>query len=160
MVQVRRVTMATMVDDYSDRLKEAMEDRNVDEAFVSKKLKVSPQAVRKVLLGGSNTFSAENNAKAAKLLNVNPDWLVLGRAEPKSRVFGSALQTVATPQDMLRALRARVIERNPDERESAASLVAKYLAGEQESERTLNAVTAMLSESTSDPKPKAKRDAA
>ncbi len=123
---------------YSDRLKAAMKDRKVDVATLAAHLDVSYQAVRKVTeLNGA--FGAENNAKAARFLNVNPDWLALGWW-PKSRQVGN----VTTAADAVKLLRALAGQRNPDERRAIADLVRSYLAAETASEATAAAISAML----------------
>jgi phage repressor protein C with HTH and peptisase S24 domain len=48
---------------------------------------VSYQAVKKVLDGFSSAFSASNNSVAARLLNVNSDWLATGQG-PQSQSPG------------------------------------------------------------------------
>ncbi|WP_156774010.1 helix-turn-helix transcriptional regulator [Bordetella bronchialis] len=78
--------VSTMVE-YSDRLREAMEDAGYDPTSLAKHLRVSYQAVKKVLDGKSNAFNAINHAEAARLLNVSSDWLALGDV-PKTRSGG------------------------------------------------------------------------
>ena len=63
---------------YSDRLKAALERAGVKTQALATALGVSYQAVKKVLDGGSRAFTAENNAKAARFLNVPADWLATG----------------------------------------------------------------------------------
>ena len=65
-----------LMPSYSDRLKRAMDERGLDIPTLAAKIGVSYQAVRKATKGGG--MSAENNAKAAKVLGVNSDWLALG----------------------------------------------------------------------------------
>jgi len=71
---------------YWDRLAAAMgltvsatdEQRREAVARLARKLGVSYQAVDKYRRGTSGTMSAENNLKAARHLQVNPDWLASG----------------------------------------------------------------------------------
>lgn len=70
-----RLQTSTVVD-YSDRLQAAMTAAKVDKTALANELGISYQAVRKALEGGK--FSAANNAKAAKFLNVSSDWLATG----------------------------------------------------------------------------------
>lgn len=76
--------IATMVD-YRERLNVAMTAAKMDTKELAKRLGVSYTAARKVVEGLSKTFSAENNAVAARELNVASDWLALGEG-PKDRV--------------------------------------------------------------------------
>lgn len=64
--------------EYSERLAWAMKQRGVSVRDLADKLDVSYQAAKKVLDGKSAAFSAPNNARAAKLLGVDSDWLALG----------------------------------------------------------------------------------
>src|SRR5690606_37038126 len=64
--------------DYGDRLQRAMDEAGVTVAQLAAELDASYQAVKKVLDRRSTAFSAANNAKAAKFLNVSSDWLALG----------------------------------------------------------------------------------
>lgn len=80
---------STMVE-YSDRLREAMNDAGYDSASLAKQLHVSYQAVKKVLDGKSNAFNAINHAEVARLLKVSSDWLALGDV-PKERAAGEAV---------------------------------------------------------------------
>lgn len=56
-----------------------MADAGLDVSGLASKMKISYQAVRKAVQGGQ--FSAENNAKAAKLLKVSSDWLAIGEGQ-------------------------------------------------------------------------------
>lgn len=68
-----------MVDTYQDRLADAMKVAGYDIARLAREMgNISYQAVAKVLSGASGSFNATNNAKAARLLGVNPDWLADG----------------------------------------------------------------------------------
>ena len=68
---------ATMVE-YKDRLAEAMRDRTVSASALAKHLKISYQAVKKVLDGKSGAFTASNNDEAAAFLGVSSRWLSRG----------------------------------------------------------------------------------
>jgi len=46
---------------------------------MARALGLSYQGVKKVLDGGSSSFSAANNAAAAAFLGVNPSWLAAGK---------------------------------------------------------------------------------
>jgi SOS-response transcriptional repressor LexA len=63
---------------YGSRLLIAMEARNATRKDLAAALGVSVQAVGDVLRGKSSAFTAENNAKAAQFLRVDPNWLATG----------------------------------------------------------------------------------
>ncbi|NHC62202.1 S24 family peptidase [Paenalcaligenes suwonensis] len=75
--------ISTMVD-YSERLVWAMKRAGADERWLSGRLGVSYQAVKKVVDGKSSALNAANNSFAARLLGVNSDWLATGDGEPES----------------------------------------------------------------------------
>lgn len=57
-------------------------------------LGVDPNAVTKVLRGGTKQMSAENSSKAARHLKVDPDWLATGEGSmhsSKAWPFGAAI---------------------------------------------------------------------
>lgn len=72
-----------MVEEYKDRLKHAMLAAMVSTPRLAEQMGLSYQAVRKVLQGGSRSFTAENNARAAYVLGVDPNWLATGSPKPK-----------------------------------------------------------------------------
>lgn len=68
--------------EFGERLKWAMQHRPGGEWTVrqlSSAMGLSYQAVRKVLIGESRAFTAENNDKAASLLGVHSRWLATGK---------------------------------------------------------------------------------
>jgi SOS-response transcriptional repressor LexA len=70
--------------DYKDRLRWAMSNRKppATRKDLSLALGISVQAVGLVVRGETGSFTAENNARAAKLLGVNASWLATGKGEP------------------------------------------------------------------------------
>lgn len=50
-------------------------------------LGITRQAIDKLLKGGSNEMSASNNARAARLLNVDPTWLATGEGTARPAEF-------------------------------------------------------------------------
>lgn len=60
-----------------------MKAAEVSTTALAKALGVSYQAVRKVLLGGQ--FGTDNNAAAARVLNVSSDWLATGKGPRHTR---------------------------------------------------------------------------
>lgn len=75
--------LATMVE-YGERLVQVMQERNVKARDLARVLKVTYQAVKKVMDGKSSAFNAVNHAQVAKYLGVSSDWLALGEG-PKER---------------------------------------------------------------------------
>lgn len=68
-----------MVDEYKDRLKEAMADKKMSRQQLADALGISYQAVRKVLIGESGGFELENHNAACRVLGVCSDWLLSGK---------------------------------------------------------------------------------
>lgn len=69
--------ISTMVE-YKDRLITGMKRAGISIPALSREIGISYQAVKKVVDGVSTSFSAINNAKAAQVLKLNPDWLATG----------------------------------------------------------------------------------
>jgi transcriptional regulator with XRE-family HTH domain len=66
---------------YGKRLQQALERAKKDRAALAAELQVSVQAVGQVITGGrsgTQTFTAENNSKAARFLRIDPHWLATG----------------------------------------------------------------------------------
>lgn len=63
---------------YGERLNDAMKLRTVSTSMLAKEIGITYQAVKKILDGKSAALSAENNAKAAKYLQINSYWLATG----------------------------------------------------------------------------------
>lgn len=63
---------------YSDRLKAAMSLRIVNTPQLAAAMKVSYQAVKKVLDGKTSAFGSVNNLEAARYLSVDSEWLAAG----------------------------------------------------------------------------------
>lgn len=78
--------------EYSDRLAWAMERAGYDVRRLSDALNMSYQAVKKVVDGKSSAFSAVNNAKASRILEIESDWLALGDSEPPGDVIKPSQQ--------------------------------------------------------------------
>ena len=64
--------------EYKDRLIKAMKRAGMSITDLSRELGMSYQGVKKVTDGGSIAFNAANNAKAAQILKISPDWLATG----------------------------------------------------------------------------------
>lgn len=106
MVHARAYRIATMVE-YCDRLKEAMTDEHVTVAALAAHMNLSYQAVKKVLDGKTNAFTASNNDIAARFLKVSPSWLATGRL-PK-RPAASTAAAEAGPASIEAGLSPRAL---------------------------------------------------
>lgn len=99
--------MQTMVSSYWSRLKPEMDARGWGIQQMADKLGVSFQAVAKVRDGGA--FGSENNLKAARLLDVTPEWLATGRgvkrlredSRPAQPLQANALAQLASPSPFM-----------------------------------------------------------
>ncbi|MFW8567039.1 S24 family peptidase [Orrella sp. 11846] len=69
-----------------------MERAGYDVRRLSDALNMSYQAVKKVVDGKSSAFSAVNNAKASRILEIESDWLALGDSEPPGDVIKPSQQ--------------------------------------------------------------------
>lgn len=69
--------------EYKDRLALAMKDAGKNESELAGSLKVSYQAIKKVLAGTTNALTAANNSNAAKFLGVDSHWLATGNGQQK-----------------------------------------------------------------------------
>lgn len=65
--------------EYKDRLHLALKEAEKSTQDLADHLKVSYQAVKKVLDGKSTAFTAINNAKAAEFLGISSFWLATGK---------------------------------------------------------------------------------
>lgn len=80
-----------------------MKARTVTVAELADALKISYQGVRKILLG-PGAFTAKNNEKAARFLNVSSRWLATGSGRMEQADDADEVKTV-NEQDLRRALR-------------------------------------------------------
>lgn len=71
------------MSDYADRLGEAMQLERMDVTALAKGLRVSYQAVKKVIDGRTHAFTADNNVRAARLLKVDSEWLATGEGQAR-----------------------------------------------------------------------------
>lgn len=74
---------------YGERLAHAMTlpGNETDAVALAEDLGVSRQAITKLLKGGSTEMTASNNARTARLLNVDPVWLAIGDGVPRPEEF-------------------------------------------------------------------------
>lgn len=96
--------------EYKVRLQKAMDASSVSTSALAAELKISYQAVKKVVDGMSSAFTASNNSKAAAFLKVRPDWLATGTGamrasdtegmlnseQPANRTHGQSIQSLVT----------------------------------------------------------------
>lgn len=73
-----------MVSSYQNRLNEAMTDAGIGVGELARRLGLTYQAVRKVTIGTTKSFNADNNAKAARELGISPDWLANGSGDRRA----------------------------------------------------------------------------
>lgn len=68
---------------YKERLAHAIELAKSDRQALAVGLGISAQAVGQALGGATKALTAENNAKAARVLGVDAYWLATGEGEPR-----------------------------------------------------------------------------
>ena len=71
------------MNDYKDRLQQAMDRAEKKTPELSKATGVSVQAIYKLLNGKSKSMSAEHNEAAAAFLGVSSRWLATGKGTPE-----------------------------------------------------------------------------
>jgi transcriptional regulator with XRE-family HTH domain len=84
---------------YDERFAALLKERKLTAAEMAARLRISYQAVKKIVDGKSKMMAADNNAKAAAILGVDSDWLATGEGS-KAR---------STPQFSQAALRVAAI---------------------------------------------------
>lgn len=96
---------------YDERFAALLTERGLTEKDVAAALGVSYQAVKKIVDGKSKMMAADNNARAAALLNVDSDWLATGdgHRERGRSPFSPAAQKVAQQFDQLTPEQQRTI---------------------------------------------------
>lgn len=110
-----------MVEEYKDRLAKAMKRASFGTQALADALQVSYQAVRKVLEGGK--FGTTNNAKAAKILQVNSDWLATGRGPMTGSTTSREFQGAWPSEE----IRQRLIKLKPKDIAKLDGIVRLYL---------------------------------
>lgn len=116
--------------DYSDRLKSAMEAENVSTQMLADHLKVSYQAVKKVLDGKSKAFSAPNHEDACELLKVSGKWLAKGEGPRRAPAAeGNAAVTSDLAEDEWMAEGRRILSAlGPEDRRAAVLQLRVFVA--------------------------------
>lgn len=69
--------------EYKDRLTQALALARRSTKDLQEHLGVSYQAMKKLENGKTKAFSAENNARAARFLDVDAYWLATGEGQPR-----------------------------------------------------------------------------
>lgn len=77
MVLAKTHNLTTMVD-YWQRISAALKHARITQKELQEGLKISYQAMKKLEDGKTKSLSAENNARAARILDVNSYWLATG----------------------------------------------------------------------------------
>lgn len=101
----------------SERLKYALELRGMSAAELSRKLGVSKASVSLWLSSATKDLTATNALNAAKLLNVDPYWLVFGTGGPEAKLSSQEQNILGT----IRRL-------DPESKELAEKLISKISA--------------------------------
>jgi transcriptional regulator with XRE-family HTH domain len=63
---------------YDERFSGLLRERGITARAMADRLQVSYQAVKKIVDGKSKMMAADNNARAAAILDVDSDWLATG----------------------------------------------------------------------------------
>lgn len=83
---------------YDERFAALLAERRLTPKDMADQLKVSYQAVKKIVDGKSKMMAADNNARAAAILGVDSDWLATGegsRERGKAAFSPGALRVAA-----------------------------------------------------------------
>ena len=116
--------------DYSERIAASMKHAGVSVSKLAAHLAISYQAVKKVVDGKSHAFTAENNAKAAAFLGVDPNWLATGKGVMlQCSTETSPPATVKVPTTVastLSNLGDLLMQASPKTRAAAADLLSRY----------------------------------
>lgn len=83
---------------YDERFAALLRERGITAGDMAGCMKLSYQAVKKIVDGKSKMMAADNNARAAAILGVDSDWLATGegsRERSKAPYSASALRVAA-----------------------------------------------------------------
>lgn len=113
--------LAYSMSTFAERLQLALAESGKTRAELAAALEISPQAVGQQLAGATKSMTAENAARAARLLQVDLHWLCTGEgtmlAQPPGQSFANrisiaaaelALQFDSVPLERQRALYAQL----------------------------------------------------
>ena len=134
---------------YAERLAHAMSqsENPLTAVELAEAMGITRQAIDKLLKGGSKEMSASNNARAARLLNVDPTWLATGEGTARPAEF-----LVRWHERRLLELYRRL---PPDEQDEFADLVESRCAIHEQSEGDAPKQTRTLPAPLQDKLPKA-----
>lgn len=68
---------------YGERLEKAIEMAGQSRKALASAAGVTTQAISQVIRGVAGAFNAENNARAARFLDVDSFWLATGEGQPR-----------------------------------------------------------------------------
>ena len=139
MVDIPWGTLVTMVQ-YKDRLAEAMKKSEMTATALATKLGVSYQAVKKVLDGSTRAFTAANNARAAALLKINPNWLATGQGN-RDDVSAPMAPAAHSARVLVEQLVAIALPHRATLRKNLASLLADVLEHPEDAELVEQTIT-------------------
>lgn len=101
-------SITTMVANYWDRLKPALDSKGWGIQQFADAIGVSYQAVVKVRDGGS--FGSKNNIKAANALGLDPAWLATGDGSPKFDVNTKPAHMGMRPYPVISSVQAGLLK--------------------------------------------------
>lgn len=114
---------------YDERFAALLRERGITASDMAARLKLSYQAVKKIVDGKSKMMAADNNARAAAILNVDSDWLATGegRRERGKLPFSeralriAAIYDQVSPKDRRHIDAAADAAASPDDPSGAAA---------------------------------------
>jgi transcriptional regulator with XRE-family HTH domain len=119
-----------MGENYQDRLLKATMTAKKSRAELADALGISVQAIGSVLNGNTKELTAANNAKAARFLGCNPDWLALGAGDMKrssaTLARESQLNNYITAEQALNTIENHINELETHERQEVAALLGMF----------------------------------
>lgn len=142
-----------------------MDGHGITAIDLASRMRVTYQAVKKVLDGKSKAFGTENNSAAAIILDVDPDWLATGKghasrstqaanrtpeganAEVERVEYPSAWRTPSapTPDEYLLTLREALGTLSAQERQDVVLKIAMFLGAAGTDSRLLVQIRTALS---------------
>lgn len=99
-----------------ERLQYALELREMSQAELARKSGVTRAAISNVVNGISKNFSADVALKVARVLQVDPYWLILGEGRPIKDTFQDDYPEVASILN----------EMNPDSKHLAIEVLRRF----------------------------------
>ena len=123
-------TLSPMSTTYGDRLERALQIAGRDRQFLADRINISVQAIGQVIGGKTKALTAENSAKAARVLGVDSYWLATGDGDP----FGGVAEPPAAygptwPFRDIDEQKVRALNESERNKLEGAILVAAGFAG-------------------------------